>query len=200
MKVKSTKKPIKRVKPGTSKSAAAARKAAFVEEYIVNGGNGTQAAIKAGYSPKTARSQATRLLADVSIVADLHKRQVVIAEKFALRTEDVLRELARIVYADPRKCFDASGNMLPVGQWPDEVAAMIASVESDEIKGEGGVVIGITRKIKLWDKNAAIEKAMKHLGQYERDNAQKNQFQEMTPDALDKFIERKAAEAAATRH
>ena len=48
----------------------------------------------------------------------------------------------------------------------------MASVEVDEIKAEAGV-IGHTTKLKHWDKNAALEKAMKFHGLYEKDNAQK---------------------------
>lgn len=171
-----------------------------MEAYIANGGNATQAAIKAGYSPKTAQEQSSRLLSDVIVSDAIKARQGVLAKKFELRTEDVLRELARIVHADPRKAFDAQGNLLPVNEWPDEVAAMVASIETDEIKGEGGCVMGVTRKIKLWDKNAAIEKAMKHLGQYEADNRQRNPLQEMGDEALQRFIERKAAEIGKTVH
>lgn len=179
------------------------RRVAFIEAYVANGNNGTAAAVAAGYSPKTATVQASRLLSDVNLQQELKIRQARLAEKFSLRTEDVLRELARIVYADPRKAFDADGKLLPVSQWPDEVAAMIASVESDEIyEGTGAqrVVIGHTKKVKLWDKNAAIDKAMKHLGQYEQDNMQKGPFADMTPEALDRFIARKAAETGSKLH
>lgn len=39
----------------------------FADEYIINGGNATQAAIKAGYSEKTAKSQGQRLLTNVDV-------------------------------------------------------------------------------------------------------------------------------------
>lgn len=193
------KKAAKKVKAGTSKVSADTRRTAFVEAFIANGQNGTEAAIAAGFSPKTAGAQASRLLKDVKTQQLLADRRKVLAEKFELRTEDVLRELARIVYADPRKAFDANGNLLPVSEWPDEVAAMIASIEVDEMKVDGAVV-GLTKKVKLWDKNSAIDKAMKHLGQYEKDNAQKHPLQEMNDAALDKFIERKLQESGKTLH
>lgn len=197
------KKSEQRIKPGTSKTAAAARRSAFIEAYVANGNNGTAAAVEAGYSPKTATMQASRLLTDANVQQELKKRQSALAEKFSLRTEDVLRELARIVYADPRKAFDAKGNLLSVSEWPDEVSAMIASIESDEIyegSGDNRVVVGHTKKVKLWDKNSAIDKAMKHLGQYEQDNMQKGPFADMTADALDRFIARKAAETNSKLH
>ena len=51
----------------------------FVAEYLVDL-NGTQAAIRAGYSPKTANPAASRLLADVNI-------QAALAEAFAERSQ-----------------------------------------------------------------------------------------------------------------
>ena len=47
----------------------------FADEYIRNGGNGTQAAIFAGYSPKTAAQQASRLLKDANISDYIAQRQ-----------------------------------------------------------------------------------------------------------------------------
>ena len=47
----------------------------FADEYIRNGGNGTQAAIFAGYSPKTAAQQASRLLKDANVSEYIAERQ-----------------------------------------------------------------------------------------------------------------------------
>ena len=66
--------------------------------------------------------------------------------------------------------------------------------------GESRVQTGVTKKYKLADKNAALEKAMKHLGEYEADNRQRNPIQEMSEDALSRFIERKAKEAGVRLH
>ena len=56
----------------------------------------------------------------------------------------------------------------------DDTRAAVASFEIDERKVDG-VVVGRTTKIKLWDKNRALEMAMRHLGLYERDNAQRSE-------------------------
>ena len=45
------------------------RQKRFVLEYLRNGGNGQEAAIAAGYSPKSAASQASRLLTDDKVLA-----------------------------------------------------------------------------------------------------------------------------------
>jgi hypothetical protein len=47
-------------------------------------------------------------------------------------------------------------------------------VEIDECTVDGAVV-GRTTKIKLRDKNRALEMAMRHLGLYERDNKQRSE-------------------------
>lgn len=123
-------------------------------------------------------------------------------KKTGLSTERVLRELEMIVYSDLRKCFDpATGALLPPHLWPDDVSPHMASVKVVEMAG--GMAVGgeeseeeleeqphggklkrrhagglmhvpmYTKEVKLWDKNAAIEKAMKYLGMFERDNEQK---------------------------
>lgn len=67
----------------------------FVEYYLANP-NATQAAIKAGYSEKTAKSQGQRLLTNVDIRALVEKR----VETVAMSADEVLKELADIAKAD----------------------------------------------------------------------------------------------------
>lgn len=188
-----------RAKPGTSNEAAAERKAHFIEAMIANGGNQKQAAITAGFSERTAASQASRLMKDVNVLAEIDKRRKALGVKYKLDTDSVLQQLANLVYADPRKVFGADGCLLPVSEWPDEVAAMVSSIEVDALyegSGKDRKQIGVTQKVKFWDKNSAIEKAMKHLGQFEKDNKQKNPFQEMSKEQLQRFIQRKQEEVA----
>lgn len=51
------------------------RQRRFAEAYAANGGNGKQAAIEAGYSPKTARQQAARLLTNADILKYVRRLQ-----------------------------------------------------------------------------------------------------------------------------
>lgn len=64
------------------------RKRAFCEAYLV-GGNATQAAISAGYSPKTARSQGQRLLTFVDVQEYLYQRNQEISEANTAQMEEV---------------------------------------------------------------------------------------------------------------
>lgn len=165
-------------KHGTRRGAvtAAEHRRLFIEAFIANGGNGTQAAITAGYAASRAKHQACRLMKMQDVKDALRERQDKLARKHELTTESVIAELSKIVHADPRRMFAANGTILPVKEWPDDVAGMVASIEVDETfdgSGKEKVWTGYTKKVKLWDKNSAIDKAMKHLGLFERDNKQK---------------------------
>ena len=164
-----------RVKAGTSKSAAAVRKTAFIAAYLANGRNATQAAITAGYSEKGARVRGSQLLADRNVSTAITERTEAIEKITGLDQERTLREVARVAYSDIRKVFRHDGTMVPIAEMDDDTAAIVGSVETlEEFSGTGEdrEVSGYTKKIKLWDKNAALEKAMKFHGLYEKDNSQ----------------------------
>lgn len=76
-----------------------------------------------------------------------------------------LREAARLAYSDIRELFDAQGNMLPVKQWPDHLAAAIASVEVVKKNlTTGDNKIDDVIKVRVWDKPKNLEMLFKHLG------------------------------------
>lgn len=90
----------------------------FVIEYPIDS-NGTQAAIRAGYSPATAGQQAFQLLQNPAVYAAIEERQREIAAAAALTPEWVLSEWRKIAFADPselirteiqccRHCYGAS--------------------------------------------------------------------------------------------
>ena len=74
----------------------------FVIEYPIDS-NGTQAAIRAGYSPKTAQEISSALLSKPHIVAAIEKRQAECARAAALTVEWVLNEWRQIASADPNE-------------------------------------------------------------------------------------------------
>lgn len=165
-----------RVKAGTSQSAAADRRQAFVDAYICNGRNATQAAITAGYSAKTAGAAASRLLTDVKIAEQVAARTAALQVKGHLTVERTLQEVARLAYFDPRKIYDEHGKLLSVHHLDDDTAAAISSVEVEATftgQGEARKVTGFTKKMKFLNKGPALDMAMRHLGMYEKDNSQR---------------------------
>ena len=116
---------------------------------------------------------------EVEIKAAVEKSRSEVVAKAEMITgvsiERTLRECGRIAYADPRKLFGPDGNPIPIPDLDDDLAAAVASIERvEEFTGRGAdqKLTGYTKKIKLWDKNSAIEKAMKHLGLFEKDHRQ----------------------------
>ena len=161
----------KRAKAGGSRQAAADRRKAFIEAFLANGGNGLQAAVTAGFAKNSAHVTASKLLREPKVDAELAARRAAISEKLGLTTERTLREVARLAYSDPRKLYDLDGRLKAIHELDDDTAATVASFEVDEIKA-GESVIGVTNKIKHWDKRAALDMAMKFHGLYEKDNGQ----------------------------
>jgi phage terminase small subunit len=85
--------------------ALTAKQARFVAEYLVDL-NATQAAIRAGYSARTANEQAARLLANVSVAAAVAEAQAARGKRTEVTQDRVALELARIAFGDPRRVMD----------------------------------------------------------------------------------------------
>ena len=96
------------------------RQQRFVTEYLVDL-NATQAAIRAGYSPKTAQQQGSRLLTNVVVkpaIAAQHARQL---KSVDVRIEDVLRDVMAIAHTDLQTLTEESG--VPA-RWSDKLKAL----------------------------------------------------------------------------
>ena len=72
---------------------------AFVDEYLVDF-NATRAAIRAGYSEKTASSVCSRLLGNVNILAQLQAKQHGRAEQLGVTADRFEKKLSDIAFAD----------------------------------------------------------------------------------------------------
>lgn len=148
----------------------------FVAEYIKDR-NGTQAAIRTGYKANSAQEQASRLLSNAMVREAIDAFVIKAEEKAGLTIERTLREVARLAYFDPRKLLNPDGSPKPINELDDETAACLAGMdilEQFEGTGDERQFVGYVKKYKIADKNAALEKAMKHLGLYEKDNEQKS--------------------------
>ena len=140
----------------------------FVDEYLIDL-NATQAAIRAGYSARTANEQASRLLANVKIQAAVQEAMKARGERTTVTADRVVLEAAWLATFDPRKLFRADGYPIPIHELDDDTAAAIAGVEVRIEPGEDG---GTVLKYKVADKNSALDKLFRHHGLYEKDNKQ----------------------------
>lgn len=144
-----------------------AKKRLFIDEYLVDL-NATKAAERAGYSPRTARAQGQRLLTDVDIATAIQAEKDARAERCKVRQDEVLRELIALVRTNA-KHFDVSpsGELVLSEMGTDESWRAVGSIKyTTRIIPQGDDEPITEKKVeyKLWDKNPAIDKAMRHLG------------------------------------
>jgi phage terminase small subunit len=163
-------------KRGPKTDVLNARRQAFLEAYLLEP-NATKAALAAGFSAKSAHAQGIQLLKSPLIKAKLDELRAEAANKFQITRDRVLKEFARIAFADIREFYDENGRLKSVAELGEDAAAVLASVEVDELfaanLGGGMIQVGETKKVKLHNKLAALEALGKHLGLFEADNKQK---------------------------
>ncbi|MFA7327353.1 MAG: terminase small subunit [Candidatus Kapaibacterium sp.] len=151
------------------------RQARFVGEYLIDL-NATQAAIRAGYSAKTAEQQGPRLLGNVGVSAAIEAAVKDREKRTEITQDKVLRELAKIGFADIRKVVRWGATELRVSG-ADEAGATevhhgLALVGADEIDDETAAAISEISegrdglKVKLHDKRAALVDIGRHLGMF----------------------------------
>lgn len=148
--------------------ALTAKQAAFVAEYLIDL-NATQAAIRAGYSKKTANEQASRLLANVNVAAAVTKAKVKRQARTEITQDSVVRELAKLGFADIRKAVNWGSKPSPTDdpsarEYPVE---LVSSEEMDDDTAAAVSEVALTAqgvKIKMHDKRAALESLLRHLG------------------------------------
>lgn len=145
------------------------KQARFVEEYLVDL-NATQAAIRAGYSENTAHSIGHENLSKPEIVSAIADAKQERSQRTKVTQDMVIQELARIGFSDLRKMLTDKGSLLDPQDWDDATAAAISSIEvvtgSQGEDIDGRKIVERTHKIKVWDKNSALEKLAKHLGMF----------------------------------
>lgn len=140
----------------------------FVDEYQVDL-NATQAAIRAGYSKRTAQEQGSRLLSNVMVSEAIAKAQGKRQRKTEITTERVLNELALIGFADMGTYirFENGAPVLDFSALPDGATAVISEITQDVLQGRGDDPDTVKRtKFKLYDKRAALVDIGKHLGMF----------------------------------
>lgn len=76
------------------------RQERFVDEWVRNGGNGAQAARKSGYSERTARSIAQRLLTNVDVKEAIQARQAELREQRRMTTDNVIEFFEKVVQGE----------------------------------------------------------------------------------------------------
>ncbi len=111
---------------------------AFVKEYILNGGNATQAAIKAGYSEKTANEQGAQNLAKLSIKKAVAEHQKKKDKDFIYSKEKKLEILQKVMDNAAEIC-DKEGDFNQ-GKMNNHSAVIAAIKEHNLMQGDNAPV------------------------------------------------------------
>ena len=147
-----------------------AKQIRFVDEYLVDF-NGTQAAIRAGYSEKTAAATAARLLRNVNIQAEISRRQKDLQRRTEVTQERVVMELARVAFADATDFVQVETRIINRGEVkvPIELAVHkeTAELSADQRAAIASIKQGANGvEIKLHDKIKALELLGRHIGMF----------------------------------
>ena len=154
-----------------------AKQSRFIDEYLLDL-NASDAAIRAGYSPKTAAATGWENLRKPDIQIAVRERRQDIAQRNAVGADRVIEELCAIAFtklSDIAPWDDRGPRLIPSDELENQVAAAVSSLKVKrrrEVngKGEDAVVWEVEeREIKMHDKLGALDKLAKHLGLYPKD-------------------------------
>lgn len=131
----------------------------FVEEYLIDL-NATQAAIRAGYSPKRASEQGHQLLQKTTVSEAISKAMAERSRRTGISQDRVVNELAKIAFVNMLDVVDEEGRIRSTAS-EDDLACIesIKHKESSSINGDS-----TEREIKIASKLKALELLGKHLG------------------------------------
>lgn len=146
----------------------------FCAEYMKDF-NATQAAIRAGYSIKTARELGRKLLTNVDVQKKLKELQAKNASKNEKLAEDVKNELIKLGFSNIQDFIEEDNEIKDLTTIPASHAACVESIKKTVTEFGDGKNQGTKTSIqfKLHSKLDALEKLARYVGLYEADNRQR---------------------------
>lgn len=161
-----------------------ARQLMFCEEYLTDL-NATQAAIRAGYSEKTAEQTASRLLTNVKVQEYIEKRKKDRIKRIEITQDAVLQEIAIVAFAvatdyakvvEREATVEVDGKIVPLFD-ADGNPVKYRTVEpvlTEELTENQKRALAVIKKgrdgfeIKPYDKMKALEMLGRHLGLWDK--------------------------------
>lgn len=134
----------------------------FVDEYLIDL-NATQAAIRAGYSPDTAKQMGSENLSKPDLRAAIDRAIAERSRRTGINQDRVIRELAKVAFLNPVDVIDMDEATIR-GEANRDDTACIASVKVKTIPTDDGTIT--EREVKTYDKLKALELLGKHLGMF----------------------------------
>lgn len=141
----------------------------FCEEYVIDL-NATQAAIRAGYSEKTAAVIGAENLTKPNIQSFIQEKQKKLSEDTSITAQMVINEIAKIAFSNIQDYIGGGNEVEDISLLTPNKAAAVSMIKKEETHFEGGHKVTVS--FKLYDKISALEKLGRHLGIFEKDNEQ----------------------------
>ena len=138
-------------------SKLTAKQEKFCYEYVIDL-CGTQAAIRAGYSQKTAHSIASRMLRIVEVQKFIQSLQADLEKTAGITALRVLKEHKKIAFSDTSMIREGWMTLKAYKELPKEIKDCIQEVATRETK------YGSEIKIKFYDKQKSLDSISKILG------------------------------------
>ena len=141
---------------------------AFVDEYIIDF-NATKAAIRAGYTEKTARQQGSRLLSHADIQEAIRLAIEGRSKRTKVDADWLLTHCSQMLTADIGDILDELGHFKPIHDWPKIWRQMLNGTDIKEIfaytGGEEGAKdkVGEIIKAKFVSREKIMELTGKHI-------------------------------------
>lgn len=133
----------------------------FCVEYILDF-KAREAAIRSGYSEASASSQASRLLADERVQAEIARLMEERTLRASVNADWVLARLYQNVTADMSDLFNVDQTLKEVHRWPDQWRqGLVAGVKVTEVNGDPGARV---TEVKMADRTKLLEMLGKHVG------------------------------------
>lgn len=134
----------------------------FVEEYLIDL-NATQAAIRAGYSPKAAYSIGSENLRKPEIRACIEKAMAERSKRTGINQDRIIIELAKIGLLNPKNLINFDEATVKEEATEEDLAA-ISSIRVKRFPTKYGE--GVEREVKMYDKTKALELLGRHFGMF----------------------------------
>lgn len=134
----------------------------FCDEYLIDL-NASQAAIRAGYSPKSAADIGSKNLKKDEIAASLSKAMAERSKRTGVNAERIIEELAKIAFLQTDELLDFRTGKVKLNADKCDMAA-IASVKVKQTTGEDWE--SEEREVKFADKLKALELLGRHCGMW----------------------------------
>lgn len=133
----------------------------FVEEYLIDL-NATQAAIRAGYSARSAEAIGLENLGKPRIAEEIAKAMAERSKRTGINADRIVQELAKIAFVKITDIVDDDAEIKADAEEDD--LSCIESIKVKQIPTKSGM--GIEREVRLAPKMKALELLGKHLGMW----------------------------------